>query len=401
MQAVTASDIARLLRRMRDDGLSGWTASAVFRIVKGVFGLAQRRGIVTSNPCDGLTSAERPKQKNKQKIERLDSATTSKLIAAASTERWKAGLGLAGLGGLRLGEVRGLQWGDIDLAGNTISVRRSLLPDGTAKATKTEAGERTVALFPELRRLLVAWKVKSPFTDREDYVLCTAVARPGPAAKRTARAGEGEGRGRARLPRRQALLAQPAPLGGLDLAHRVRDSGHDRERDDGSREPVLHARLLRARSRATSRRWWRTCSHAPQQQEGVSEMLAQPRGAGNGPVAFWTGRLSASIAYFLAGQVDKSRPARRVSGVPAITRLLARTPGDPARRLSLDEGGDSWTSRAMHMRAVVADPIRGARRLVSPEAIAVARVCAAVVNRVGGCARRLDSGCGVELSRAR
>ena len=124
---------------MRDDGLSGWTGSAVFRIVKGVFGLAQRRGIVTSNPCDGLTSAERRKERNKQKIERLDSATVSTFIAAASTERWTAGLALAGLGGLRLGEVRGLERGDIDLAGNTISVRRSLLPDGTAKATKTEA----------------------------------------------------------------------------------------------------------------------------------------------------------------------------------------------------------------------------------------------------------------------
>jgi integrase len=168
VQAITASDIARLLRRMREDGLSGWTAGAVSRIVKGVFGLAQRRGIVTSNPCEGLTRAERPKQKNKEKIERLDSATTSKLTAAATTERWKAGLGLTGLGALRLAEVRGLQWGDIDLAGNKISVERSLLPDGSAKATKTEAGERTLALFPELRRLLVAWKVKSPFTDPSD-----------------------------------------------------------------------------------------------------------------------------------------------------------------------------------------------------------------------------------------
>ena len=53
-----------------------------------------------------------------------------------------------------------------------------------AKATKTEAGERTVALFPELRRLLVAWKVKSPFTDREDYVLCTASR--GPVQQRNA-----------------------------------------------------------------------------------------------------------------------------------------------------------------------------------------------------------------------
>ena len=108
----------------------------------------------------------------------------SKLIAAASTERWKAGLALAGLGGLRLGEVRGLRWGDIDLAGNTISVRRSLLPDGTAKPPKTEAGERMVPLFPELRRLLVAWKVKSPFTDPDDYVLVTADR--GPVQQRNA-----------------------------------------------------------------------------------------------------------------------------------------------------------------------------------------------------------------------
>ena len=184
VQAITASDIARLLRRMRDDGLSGWTASAVFRIVKGVFGLAQRRGIVTSNPCDGLTSAERPKQKN----ERRSSASTVRPRASSSPPRARSAgrpdFALAGLGGLRLGEVRGLQWGDIDLAGNTISVQRSLLPDGTPKAPKSDAGVRVVPLFPELRRLLVAWKVKSPFTDPEDYVLCTASR--GPVQQRNA-----------------------------------------------------------------------------------------------------------------------------------------------------------------------------------------------------------------------
>jgi integrase len=122
--------------------------------------------------------AERPSQKNAKDIERLDSATVTKLIAAASTERWKAGIALAGLGGLRLGEVRGLKWGDIDLAGNTISVQRSLLPDGSPKPPKSEAGTRTVPLFPELRRLLLKWKLKSPFTDREDFVLVTASRGP-------------------------------------------------------------------------------------------------------------------------------------------------------------------------------------------------------------------------------
>ena len=91
VQKITASDVARVLRSMRNDGLSEWTCAAVYRIAKGVFALAERRGILTKNPADGLTSAERPKQKNAKEIERLDSATLRKLIAAAPTERWKAG----------------------------------------------------------------------------------------------------------------------------------------------------------------------------------------------------------------------------------------------------------------------------------------------------------------------
>ena len=184
VQKVTASDLARLLRDMRDGGLSEWTRSSVLRICKGVFGLALRRGVVTRSPVDGLTSAERPKQKNSRAIERLDGATVGGLIAAAPTERWKAGLALAGLGGLRLGEARGLQWGDVDLAGNTINVSRSLLPDGSPKPPKSDAGVRVVPLFPELRRLLVAWQLKSPFSDRDDFVLVTASR--GPVQQRNA-----------------------------------------------------------------------------------------------------------------------------------------------------------------------------------------------------------------------
>jgi integrase len=183
-QKVTPSDLARLLRGMRNEGLSEWTRSAVLRIVKAVFGLGVQRGLLTRSPVDGLTSAERPKQRNKRQIERLDSVAIAKLIAAAWSERWKAGLALAGLGGLRLGEVRGLKWGDIDLEGRTISVQRSLLPDGSPKPPKTEAGVRVVPLFPELRSLLLTWKVKCPFTNPDDYVLVTAAR--GPVQQRNA-----------------------------------------------------------------------------------------------------------------------------------------------------------------------------------------------------------------------
>ena len=77
-----------------------------------------------------------------------------------------------------------MKWADIDLAANTITVERSLLPDGTETPPKSEAGRRVVALFPELRSLLLTWKVKSPFTGDDDYVLCT-VSR-GPVQQRNA-----------------------------------------------------------------------------------------------------------------------------------------------------------------------------------------------------------------------
>lgn len=172
VQTITSSEVAKILRGMRDTH-SGWTCTAVYRVLKGTFSLALRRGIVTRSPMDGLAASERPRQKNAKKIAVLSGEEIEKLIAAAKTERWKAAIGLAGYGGLRLGEVRGLRWGDVDLDGNTITITRSLLPDGTPKAPKTDAGVRTIPLLPSLRRRLIAWKLKSPRTDREDYVVCT------------------------------------------------------------------------------------------------------------------------------------------------------------------------------------------------------------------------------------
>lgn len=66
------------------DTYSGWTCSAVYRLLKGTFGLALRRGLITRSPMDGLAPSERPKQKNAKKIAVLDGASMEKLVAAGS-----------------------------------------------------------------------------------------------------------------------------------------------------------------------------------------------------------------------------------------------------------------------------------------------------------------------------
>lgn len=177
VQDVTTSDVARLLRGMRDT-YSPWTCVAVYRLLTGTFALALRRGLVTRSPIDGLAPSERPKQRNAKRNEVLRAEKMAKLVTTGSTERWCAALGLAGYAGLRLGEIRALRWGDIDFEAGTISVCRSMLPDGTPKAPKSEAGERTVPLLPALRRLLVEWKLRSPHTRANDLVIATADRTP-------------------------------------------------------------------------------------------------------------------------------------------------------------------------------------------------------------------------------
>jgi integrase len=38
--------------------------------------------------------------------------------------------------------------------------------------TKTEAGRRSIPMLPALRRALLTWKIKSPYTAPEDYIAC-------------------------------------------------------------------------------------------------------------------------------------------------------------------------------------------------------------------------------------
>jgi integrase len=173
VQDVTATDVARRLRELRGK-YSPWTCVAVYRILAGTFALAVRRGIITRNPIDGLAPSERPKQRNAKRVAVLDADTLAKLVAAGSSERWRAALALAGYAGLRLGEIRALTWADVDRKAGTVTVRRSLLPDGTPKAPKTEAGARTVPMLPALRRVLVEWQVRSPRKRPHDLVIGTA-----------------------------------------------------------------------------------------------------------------------------------------------------------------------------------------------------------------------------------
>jgi integrase len=72
------------------------------------------------------------------------------------------------LTGLRIGEMLGLQWRDIDFERNEIHVRRVQENNGaTFEATKTEAGMRTIPMGPTLKAMLLNWRECCPRLDGE------------------------------------------------------------------------------------------------------------------------------------------------------------------------------------------------------------------------------------------
>jgi site-specific recombinase XerD len=63
---------------------------------------------------------------------------------------------------MRRGEILGLRWRDIDFESNTIQVRQQLQRVGSELLTgqvKTDAGERNLPLFPDLRDALLKYEV--------------------------------------------------------------------------------------------------------------------------------------------------------------------------------------------------------------------------------------------------
>ena len=80
--------------------------------------------------------------------------------------------------GLRLGELLGLTWADIDFSAGLISVRRQLDRDGERVKPKTPQAIREVVLMPALARIVREHQLQSQFEDDDDPVFASAVGTP-------------------------------------------------------------------------------------------------------------------------------------------------------------------------------------------------------------------------------
>jgi integrase len=179
--SITVDDVAELLHQLRRKGCSAKTAAGALATLQSVLRFARRCGWIVADLVERLEHDERPRpQRRRQRV--LGRAEIERLLAACAP-RDRLMLATVLYTGLRISEMLGLVWDDIDLAAGVIHVRAQLsrahrgLP-ARRVAPKTPASVRDVPLVPQLARLLSAHKQRSRFARGADWVFATARGTP-------------------------------------------------------------------------------------------------------------------------------------------------------------------------------------------------------------------------------
>jgi integrase len=172
--ALGADDVAALLGDLRANGRSAKTAANALATLHSILRYARRHGWVTVDPVDLLEPEERPRpQRRRQRV--LGRGEIERLLDACPS-RGRILVETALFSGLRISELLGLVWDDVDFHRGVIAVRFQLSRahrDEPARrvATKTPASVRQVPLIEQLSRLLTAHKQASSFAAPSDWVL--------------------------------------------------------------------------------------------------------------------------------------------------------------------------------------------------------------------------------------
>ncbi len=120
---------------------------------------AQRRGQVAQNIVLGVKVSRSKRQKKQVEI---PTAEELKRMLAAASETERPFIITMITTGLRISEMRGIMWADINLAAGRITVTQRADEWGDIGAPKSDLGKRTIPIAPELISELTAWKLRCP-----------------------------------------------------------------------------------------------------------------------------------------------------------------------------------------------------------------------------------------------
>lgn len=152
VDALGAYPLAKLTEAHVLDAIEGWRAAGMagtqlelaVRMTKTVLREAKRRGAATRDAGEYVPVPSHPRRQ----VTPPTRAQVDAVLHAVANHHYFPAFALSAATGLRISEVAGLHWRDIDLAGRTVHVR----------ASKTSAGVRSFRIPPQVAAALAPFQ---------------------------------------------------------------------------------------------------------------------------------------------------------------------------------------------------------------------------------------------------
>jgi len=137
-----------------------------------LFNCAIRWELIDKNPVDLVRQSTR-----RTKIPRVLTPEEFKQLLNELGEPYRTMVLVAGCLGLRISEISGLQWGDIDWVRLTVSIQRSVV-SGRVYKTKTEASQKPLPLDPDLAEVLFRFRGRAVYVAPSDFIFAGDSGKP-------------------------------------------------------------------------------------------------------------------------------------------------------------------------------------------------------------------------------
>jgi integrase len=137
----------------------------VLTSLKSALKFAQGRGLVAQNVAAAVRIKTDTREASQGPLRAgvdFPSMAELKLLMDNTANHWRPFLITAIFTGMRVSELRGLPWSDVDLKAGVIHVRQRADAWGTIGPTKSKAGKRDIPLAPIVLNTLRQWKLECP-----------------------------------------------------------------------------------------------------------------------------------------------------------------------------------------------------------------------------------------------
>jgi len=142
--------IERLLTKGREKGLSERTLLHVFRVLHTALGQGVKWQLVERN----VAQAVQPPKPEKHEVNAVTPEEVDRILAAAKGIEIEVPITIALGTGMRLGEILGLRWSDIDFENESLRVRQTVQVDRTFGTPKSYRSRRMIPVPKFLLRTL-------------------------------------------------------------------------------------------------------------------------------------------------------------------------------------------------------------------------------------------------------